>query len=549
MADGGAPSMEAEVSRGADDRRDMLGMGISIVALLLLLGSEWAVIRSVLRSIDDGPGIRNIILIVGVLLNIALALLGWQRFRTLKREIARRRTAEGQARLLATRDPLTGVLNRRALSEYGAQLIEQGGRRLRPVAMLMIDLDHFKSVNDRYGHTVGDLLLRAATAAITAPLPVNAITARLGGDEFACAFTFDPAQPASVDAVADAIISRIAEPFEFNGLQTLVSASMGIARTEADCRSIDALMRRSDIALYAAKRAGRNQRIWFDASMERELELRNAIEQGLRAGIPQGEVVPYFEPQVDLITGALIGFEMLARWEHPEHGLTEPAMFIPVAEESGLIGELSMSVMRAAMEEARDWDPTLRLAVNISPAQMRDPWLSQKILKLLTETRFPAERLEIEITEAALFENLGLAQSIIGSMKNQGIQVALDDFGTGYSSLTHLRALPLDRIKIDRSFVTAMDGSKENMSIVATITTLASSLNVPVMAEGVETEAIHALLCGIGCTNGQGWYLGRPMTARQARHLLGERGLLAKGAQLAMANALVSTRQDQRRAI
>jgi len=312
-------------------------------------------------------------------------------------------------------------------------------------------------------------------------------------------------------------------------------------------RMLPRLMRRADIALYAAKRAGRNQRAWFDSSMERELELRNQIELGLRAGIPGGQIVPWFEQQVDLVTGELIGFELLARWEHPDHGVIEPALFIPVAEESGLIAELSMSVMRSAFDEARHWDPRLILGVNISPTQMRDPWLAQKIVKLLTEMNFPAERLEIEITEAALFENMGFASSIIGSLKNQGIRVALDDFGTGYSSLTHLRALPLDRIKIDRSFVTRMVGDAEATALVRMIVSLADSLGVAAMAEGVETGDIRTMLLGLGCATGQGWHFGRAAPARATRALLAERGLLIAASPSALAGEVVSLRQALKR--
>jgi EAL domain-containing protein (putative c-di-GMP-specific phosphodiesterase class I) len=306
-------------------------------------------------------------------------------------------------------------------------------------------------------------------------------------------------------------------------------------------------MRRSDIALYAAKRAGRNQRAWFDASMERELELRNEIELGLRAGIPSGQIVPWFEPQIHLETGDLIGFELLARWDHPELGILEPALFIPIAEESGLIGELSMSVMRAGIEEARHWDPSLLLSVNISPSQMRDPWLAQKIVKLLTEMRFPAERLEVEITEASLFENLGFAASIISSLKNQRIRVALDDFGTGYSSLTHLRALPLDRIKVDRSFVLRMTEDEDAAALVRMIVSLAQSLKVSVMAEGVENAEIAAMLVAIGCANGQGWHFGRAAPAKTTRGLLARRGLLVAASPVARAGEVVSMRQGRRK--
>ncbi|MFP5454801.1 MAG: putative bifunctional diguanylate cyclase/phosphodiesterase, partial [Alphaproteobacteria bacterium] len=411
----------------------------------------------------------------------------------------------------------------------------------------MIDLDHFKSVNDMHGHLAGDQLLRAASDAIVAPLPDNALAARLGGDEFACAFPFNPDDPSAVESVADAILARMKEPFAIGGVQARIGASVGIARTEPGCRTIDTLMRRSDIALYAAKRAGRNQRAWFDSSMERELELRNEIELGLRAGIPSGQIVPWFEPQIDLATGAIRGFEVLARWEHPDHGVIEPAVFIPVADESGLIGELSMSVMRAAIAEARQWDPALILAVNISPTQMRDPWLAQKIVKLLTELNFPAERLEIEITEAALLENQGFALAIIASLKNQGIRVALDDFGTGYSSLTHLRAMPLDRVKIDRSFVLRMVEDADAAALVRMIVSLAEGLNIEVVAEGVENAEIAALLGEIGNLTVQGWHFGRAAPARNTRGLLAGRGQLIAASPSAVAGGVVAMRQGRKK--
>jgi len=534
------------VERGPDKLRAdvhpiFLTTALVICVALPVLVASWLVLR-------DGTSTPATMLLSLLPLNGALILLGWRRVRLLKDEIALRRDAEARASQLATSDPLTGLLNRRALGDAGAKLIETSELRRLAVAMLMIDLDHFKSVNDLHGHRAGDTLLKAAADTMTEPLPAQAITARLGGDEFACAFSFDPAESGSVDKVASSILARMAEPFQMQGAEATISASIGIARTGAGCHTIDTLMRRSDIALYAAKRAGRNQHMWFDASMERELELRNEIELGLRVGIPIGQVVPWFEPQVDLATGALLGFEMLARWDHPELGIIGPSAFIAVAEESGLIGELSMSVMRAAMEEARSWDAALLLGVNISRAQMRDPWLAQKIVKLLTETGFPANRLEIEITEAALFENLGLAQSIIGSLRNQGMRVALDDFGTGYSSLTHLRSLPLDRIKIDRSFVLKMDEDSASAALVETIVVLARNLGVEVMAEGVETPKINDLLVAMGCNTGQGWTFGRAANIRATRGLLAEKGMLITASPSAMAGETVSARQRRRKA-
>ena len=537
---------EGPVARAPTDRRDLLAAGVTLAGVMLVIASGFTVVDSVLRSFRGELSVRDNLMISVLLLNVALSLLGWRRYRALKQEVSLRRAAEARASELATSDPLTGLLNRRALAEGGARLIDRALGREKAVAMLMIDLDHFKSVNDLHGHLAGDQLLRAASDAIVAPLPPEALAARLGGDEFACAILFDPSQPRTIDRIADDILARMAQPFLIGGVEARIGASMGIARTEAGCRTVDTLMRRSDIALYAAKRAGRGQRAWFDASMERELELRNEIELGLRAGIPAGQIVPWFEPQIDMASGNVIGFELLARWDHPELGILEPALFIPVAEESGLIGELSMSVLRAGIEEARHWDPTLRLGVNISPTQMRDPWLAQKIVKLLAERGFPAERLEVEITEAALFENLSFATAIVASLRNQGIRIALDDFGTGYSSLTHLRALPLDRIKIDRSFVLRMTDDPDAAALVRMIVSLAQSLGVPAMAEGVENAEIAAMLGSIACPTAQGWYYGRPAPARATRALLAGRGLLNAASPSAKAGE-VTMRQAARK--
>jgi diguanylate cyclase (GGDEF)-like protein len=510
-------------------RRDLMAGGITVAAILLFVGSGSTALTSVVNALNGVAGGPDRILTTALLLNIALMLFGWRRYRDLAKEVVVRTEAEERAKLLAARDPLTGLLNRRSLNESGAELIAEAEARNKSVAMIMIDLDHFKTVNDLHGHTAGDQLLRAAADAISEALPPSAMAGRLGGDEFCCAFLYDAANPGLVDGIAEQIVASLARPFDLDGVHAHVSASVGIAQLDSDCATVDALMRRSDIAMYAAKKGGQNRFAWFDGSMERELHARNAIESGLRSGIPKGEIVPYYEQQVDLESGRLLGFEVLARWEHPTRGVIAPDLFIPIAEECGLIADLSMSVMRQAFEEARGWDPALTISVNISPAQLRDPWLAQKILRLLVETRFPAERLEIEITESSLFDNLGLAQSIVGSLKNQGIRIALDDFGTGYSSLAHLRALPFDRIKIDKSFVMSMADNSEAAAIVDAITKLGGSLGLPITAEGIEAEAIRARLRAIGCNKGQGWYFGKPMTVTQVRALLADKHLLNPG--------------------
>jgi diguanylate cyclase (GGDEF)-like protein len=507
-------------------QRDIVTGGIVVAAIIMFVGTGTSVLTSTINMIIGvGGGVDNT-LTVALLLNIALMLFGWRRYKDLTNEVAERKAAEERAQVLALRDPLTGFHNRRSLAENGAELLAKAIRRQKSLAMLVLDLDNFKNVNDVHGHAIGDALIRAVAAEVAGLMPPNSLAARLGGDEFACAFVFDTANPDIVERVAEAIVARLSQPFDADGVFAHISVSVGIAHGAADCETIDALTRRADIAMYEAKHQGRNRFAWFDASMEQSLQARNEVESGMRVGIPRGEFVPYFEQQIDLTTGRLGGFEVLARWDHPTRGLVPPDSFIPVAEETGMIADLSMSVVRQALEEAKTWDPSLIISVNISPSQLKDPWLAQKVVKLLVETGFPANRLEIEITETSLFENLALAQSIVGSLKNQGIRLALDDFGTGYSSLAHLRALPFDRIKIDKSFVTSILENAESAAIVNAITRLGDSLGLPVTAEGIEDAQIEERLRQLGCHKGQGWHFGRPASIAQTRTLLAERNLL-----------------------
>ncbi len=441
----------------AKPKADLLTGAISVAAILMFVGIGSSVLSTTLQFYFQGGAPADHTLVTALLLNVALILFGWRRHRALSQEVEIRAAAEERAQILAARDPLTGFLNRRSLAEEGAAMFVRAQRRRKAMVLMMLDLDHFKTINDMHGHAVGDALLRAVASEIAAAMPPIALMARLGGDEFSCGFLFDPAEPGTVERIAEKLVNRMAQPFEAEGLRLHISCSLGVARSDFDCSSIDALIRSADIAMYAAKKSGRNRYAWFDQSMERELQVRNELESGLRTAIPRMEIVPYFEQQIDLSTGRLHGFEVLARWEHPTRGLISPELFIPIAEETGMIADLSLSIMRQSFAAARDWDPSLSLSINISPWQLRDAWLAQKIIKVLTETGFPANRLEIEITESSLFENLALAQSIVGSLKNQGVRLALDDFGTGYSSLAHLRALPFDRIKIDKSFVMSLE--------------------------------------------------------------------------------------------
>ena len=256
--------------------------------------------------------------------------------------------------------------------------------------------------------------------------------------------------------------------------------------------------------------------------------IRNELEAGIRRGIVNGEFLPYYEQQIDLDSGKLVGFEMLARWESPEMGVVGPDIFIPIAEEIGVIGEMSEALITRAFEDAKKWDSDLSLSVNISPVQMRDPWFAQKLLKLLVRHNFPANRLDIEITESCLHENVGMVRSMISSLRNQGVKISLDDFGTGYSSLSQLRALPFDRIKIDRAFISELKQEEHGAKLVDAILTMSDGLNLPVTAEGIENEVVLETLKQMGKMKGQGYHYGRPEPAAKVLERLDQQNLLAK---------------------
>jgi len=526
--DASAKAEEAKAAKAvkASKRSRYLYTGMVFAAIAMFVYIGGSVGTDMVRGIIGDTDGADQIMVTALLLNIALILLIWRRTAELSGEVDVYRKAEIRAQHMAVTDPLTNLYNRRAIKDKTAELSARASRRGKSVAFLMIDLDGFKKINDLYGHDTGDQLLREAADRMREVVPPSSIVARLGGDEFGVCMVFEPEYPESVDRVAEDVVEILARPVMVADMEQTITASIGIARPEFDNESMDQLIRQADIALYATKKNGKNGYSWFENGMEVELRTRNTLEADIRAAIPNDEFVPYFEKQINLQTGKLVGFEMLARWISPTRGLIPPDEFIGVSEETGMIGDLSMAIIRKALLEAKDWDPSLTVSVNISPVQLKDPWLAQKIVKLLVETGYPANRLEVEITESSLFKNLSLAQSIVGSLKNQGIQIALDDFGTGYSSLAHLRALPFDRIKIDRSFVSSMLDNAESEAIVNAITGLGASLAVPITAEGIEDQDVIAKLRELGCAKGQGWHYGQPMSIEQTRRVLAEEGLL-----------------------
>lgn len=511
----------------------MIALGIAIAAVILFVGTGGALMPQIVHAWLDGGNSPDLLLSNAVLLNIALLIFGWRRYKDLRKEVEERRASEKRARELAERDPLTGCLNRRSGPPAIEALRQTVQGTHREIAVMMIDLDNFKQINDFNGHQMGDKVLTAIARRLEHALPDGSVLARIGGDEFACAFPFDRSTPQEVDELAAIIISSVSAPIEANQMCVEATVSVGVAQTggtssEQTVADADALIHRADIAMYHAKKRGRNRYYWFEQQMEDELRFRNELETGIRCGIPAGEFVPYYEQQIDLETGKLTGFEMLARWKSPRYGLVSPEIFIPIAEDIDLIGALSEQLIRQALKDAMQWDPSLTLSVNISPVQLRDPWFAQKLLHLLVESGFPPARLEIEITESCLHENIGAVRAIVSSLKNQGIRISLDDFGTGYSSLSQLRSLPFDRLKIDRSFVAELTGDGEGRALVEAIILLGKGLSLPLTAEGIECSEMLNELKAMGKLKGQGYLYGKPEDAEATRNRLAALGLLAQ---------------------
>ena len=510
-----------------NSRPNLVSLAIALAAIVMFAATASSVLPRILQSMA-GHGIGpDRIVTNALLLNIALVIFGWRRYKMLSTEVGAHRKSEREARTLAEQDPLTGCLNRRSIGTAIEALISQAQSRGEALAFVMLDLDRFKQINDMNGHAAGDLMLCEAASRIRGALPSGALLARLGGDEFAVIISFCGTQPEKIDRLVETLIAEVAMPVTYGNLELETTISAGICQTEAaDGIDPKTLLHMADIAMYHAKGHGRNRFAWFEPSMANELRIRAEIETGIRRGIPLGEFVPFYEKQIDLETGELVGFEMLARWKSPTMGIVGPDIFIPVAEEIGLIAQLSENLIRQALRDARGWNPRLTLSVNISPLQLRDPWFAQKILKLLVEANFPPSRLEVEVTESCLHENIGLVRSLITSLKNQGVTVSLDDFGTGYSSLAQLRSLPFDRIKIDRSFVMSLLEDKDSATIIQSIISLGEGLGLPITAEGIESEELLAELRRFGNFKGQGYLYGLPEPADRTAAELAQLDLL-----------------------
>jgi len=430
------------------------------------------------------------------------------------------RVAQEQAQALARHDPLTGLPNRRVFTSEIDAAVKRARDGGSPCSLLMIDLDKFKPVNDMHGHPAGDLVLCEVANRLRSLLGKNDVAARLGGDEFAVIAMGEPGDHRQrVFDLARQILATLGRSMSFDGTMIEIGATIGIASSPADAMETEDLMRAADLALYQGKRDGRGQVCFFEKAIEEQLRETSLLENDLRTAIEKGDIRPHYQPLVNMKDGRIYGFEMLARWNHPTRGNVAPDVFIPLVEQLGLMSAMTWPLLRQGCRDAHDWPAHMTLSINLSPLQLKDPALPVQVIAVLNQENFSPSRLEIEITESALIQDVVAARAILAALQATGIKISLDDFGTGYSNLYHLRELHFDKIKIDRSFVQAMQKDSESESIVAAVISLARSLGLPAVAEGVETPAIVKLLSDLGCEFGQGYLFGKATSADGARLL------------------------------
>ncbi|EIM26364.1 putative bifunctional diguanylate cyclase/phosphodiesterase [Microvirga lotononidis] len=447
---------------------------------------------------------------IAALMDVAVAmacLLGVRQIRA----TAKRAEAES---FLARHDTLTGLPNRILFNEEIERTVREAKQSDRTFAVLLLDLDGFKEVNDTLGHQAGDELLRNVGARLRACIRKSDLIARIGGDEFAVVQR-DVEHPDETSALARRLIETMRAPYRLYGDLASIGISVGIAFGPDGDQDADQLMRRADLALYSAKREGRGTFRLYEPKMDEERLARRALERDLARAVEAGELELFYQPIFDLRTDLVVGFEGLLRWRHARHGLVSPHEFIPIAEETGLIGPIGEWVIQQACHQAANWPASIKVAVNLSPVQFKTGDVMAAVTHALASSGLPAERLELEVTESTLLD-AGAVGDILQQVKTLGATIALDDFGTGYASMSSLRSFPFDKIKIDQSFVQEMNSSSGSAAIVYATLDLARRLGIATTAEGVETEEQLGVLRAAGCTTAQGYLIGKPM---QAEHI------------------------------
>ena len=430
-------------------------------------------------------------------------------------DVTERKKAEQRVAFLAHHDALTGLANRAALTQKIDEAAARQRRRGEPFSVLLLDLDRFKQVNDTLGHPAGDILLTKVAARLKSLLRETDVLARLGGDEFAIIQAGEPNQREAAKALADRVIEVLGKPFDIEGGDISIGTSIGIALAPEHDAGSDSLLKMADLALYRAKSAGRNGYRFFDAEMSEVANARQEIESDLRRAILQNELELHYQPIIDAKTLKISGAEALVRWRHPTKGLIAPDLFIPLAEETGLITQIGDWVLRAACTEAATWPAGVKVAVNLSVVQFHKTNLPEVVMRVLADTGLSPDRLELEITETALIESAAECLPALRKFKDLGITIALDDFGTGYSSLSQLAMFPFDKIKIDKSFTQNLTKRSECAAIISATLTLAKSLDIATTAEGVETVDQYRLLRLAGVNSLQGYLFKRPGPAAE----------------------------------
>jgi diguanylate cyclase (GGDEF)-like protein/PAS domain S-box-containing protein len=464
---------------------------------------SWIHLEVLGNNLLDHPGIRGIVLT--------------------SRDVSERKRAEQRAQYLANYDVLTGLPNRFLVQDRLTQAVAQAHRNKLRVGLMHIDLDRFKLVNETLGHYVGDALLKQAADRIRKLVREGDTVARVGGDEFTIVYPNVSNLPA-LSITAERLLEDLARPFPSEGQDLFVSASLGISLYPDDAGSVDELIKHADAAMYSAKHLGRNNYQFFTTDLNREVQERMMIEAGLRTAIHRNELSLVFQPKIDLATRRVFGAEALLRWNHPKLGMISPARFVPVAEEAGLVGAIGEWVLRTACRQIRQWQDAgfpLQVGVNVSARQFQQYDVADLVLGIMRESGVRAEHLEVELTESAVMNDAESSIVTLERLADSGVQIAIDDFGTGYSSLSYLKRLPLDVLKIDQSFVRDISSDPNDAAIVRAIITLARSLGIKVIAEGVENEAQLAFLNAYGCQYAQGYLFGKPLTAMEFEQLLG----------------------------
>jgi diguanylate cyclase (GGDEF)-like protein len=459
-------------------------------------------------------------LLLGVLLAVGLLIFAWRRYVEQKREAARRRAAEEQARELSLQDSLTGLPNRRRFDEALQTAIASPPRAGASHAVFLLDLNGFKRINDVHGHGAGDRVLIEVSGRLLKAMRTGDIVARFGGDEFAI-LAHHLSDPEVAASIALRVIDSLKDPILIGSDSHVVGAGIGIALIPSDATDQTEALRRADIALYRAKDEGRSALRFFETGMDQRVQQRDRMIRELRAALANGEINPFFRPVFDLTRGQVASFETIPRWVHPSLGEIAPERFLAIADEAGMTHELFDQVLGKACAVVRSWPDGIGFSIDLQPVLLHDQTLARRISGMVMAAGLDPARLELEITESALVSDVELARGALAALRAEGMRIALDNFGTGYSSLYHLRTFKLDKIKIDRSFVEAMASERESASIVSALVGLGQGLGLQVAVDGLGEGSDFAALNATGCALGQGEKLGELLSPESATALIG----------------------------